>query len=291
MFMTVCGVTDTGMVRSNNEDALCVVDLSTLEQVGLSGTHQLIEIGPRGLLAVVSDGMGGEKAGEVASATTIQAMQDSLAAAAADTDAGKRLMDSVAFANERVLAAASESERKGMGATVVAVIVDGKHAWTAEVGDSRAYVFRQGNLIQISKDQTFTQLLLERGIKDPALLAGSQAKNVILQAVGKLPELSIAQRKLELRRGDVLLLCSDGLHGLVPNEEIEAVLSSNLEEAAPLLIALANERGGNDNITVLVATMADDTLPEPSVEQTVEDTCQTVQEFAFAADAPGKPKD
>jgi PPM family protein phosphatase len=143
-------------------------------------------------------------------------------------------------------------------------------------------VFRQGNLVQISKDQTFVQLLLERGVKDPAMLAGSQAKNVILQAVGKLPVLSIAQRRLALRRGDVLLLCSDGLHGLVPNEEIEAVLSSNLEEAAPLLVALANERGGHDNVSVLVASMADDSLPEPSIEQTVEETCEAQQEFSFA---------
>jgi serine/threonine protein phosphatase PrpC len=211
-------------------------------------------------------------------------MHESLSAAPADQDAGTRLLASVVHANERVLAAASESERKGMGATVVAIIIDGTYAWTAEVGDSRAYVFRQGNLVQISKDQTFVQLLLERGITDPAILAGSQSKNVILQAVGKLPVLAIGQRRLALRRGDVLVLCSDGLHGLVPDDEIEAVLSSNLEEAAPLLVALANERGGSDNVTVLVASMADDSLPEPSFDQTVEETCESLHEFSFAAD-------
>ena len=282
MFLTVSGQTDVGAVRKNNEDALAVVDLSTLEAVELSGSHQLLEIGPRGLLAGGSDGMGGEKAGEVASALCIQAMHESLAAAGADTDAETRLHDAVAHANDRVRAAATEAENKGMGATAIAILLDGKHLWTAEVGDSRAYVFRDGKLEQLSKDQTYIQLLIERGVPDPSVLGASSAKNVILQAVGKLPELVIAQTKLSLRRGDVLLLCSDGLHGLVPDEEIEAVLASNLEEAVPLLIALAIERGGKDNVTVLLTAMADESLPAPSSEETVAATREVVRPFSFA---------
>jgi len=283
MFLTVCGVTDTGRVRTNNEDSIAVVDLSTLEAVELSGTHQLIEIGPRGLLAVVSDGMGGEKAGEVASALSIQAMHDSLAEAPADADAGARLREAVVHANDRVCAAAAGKERRGMGATIIALLVDGTHAWTAEVGDSRAYVFRDGKLVQISKDQTYVQLLIERGIPNPAALGGSQAKNVILQAVGKLPELAIAQTRVALRRGDVLLLCSDGLHGLVPQDEIEAVLASHLDEAAPLLVALANDRGGNDNVSVVIAALADESVPEAGPEEDFESTRETIQSFPFGA--------
>ena len=287
MFLTVCGLTDVGAVRKNNEDDLAVVDLSTREPVDLSDAHQRVEVGPRGLLAVVSDGMGGEQAGEVASALTIEAMRESLSAAGPDVGAETRIREAVAHANDRVREAATQSERGGMGATAIAFLTDGTHLWTAEVGDSRAYLLREGRLHQISKDQTYVQVLIERGVLDPALLSASQAKNVVLQAVGKAPELSIAQTRLALRRGDVILLCSDGLHGAVPEDEIEAVLSSGMEDTASLLIALANERGGKDNITVLITTMTDDTLPLVPAGEQVRDTCVVVRSFSlFPGDSP-----
>jgi PPM family protein phosphatase len=287
MFVTVCGLTDAGAVRENNEDALAVVELSTFEPVELSERRQLIDVGPAGLLAVVSDGMGGEQAGEVASALTIEAMRDSLAAAGQVGDAETRLRQSVTHANERVRQAARQTGRGGMGATAIAFLTDGTHLWTAEVGDSRAYLFREGRLLQISKDQTYIQALIERGVTDPALLGASKAKNVILQAVGKQADISVAQTRVALRHGDVVLLCSDGLHGLVPDEEIEAVLGSCLPDAASLLVAIANERGGKDNITVLLTVMTDESLPPPTPEESVSDTCVVLHPYAlFGGAAP-----
>jgi serine/threonine protein phosphatase PrpC len=286
MFFSVCGLTDVGAVRKNNEDALAVVDLSTLETVPLSEAPRLLEVGPRGILAVVSDGMGGEKAGEVASALTIEAMRASLEAASADTDAEARICAAVTHANDRVREAATQGEREGMGATAIAFLTDGRQLWTAEVGDSRAYLLRDGRLHQISKDQTYLQVLVERGVVDPVILQASKAKNVVLQAVGKAPELSIAQTKVALRRGDAILLCSDGLHGLVPDEEIEAVLTSCPDEAASLLVALANERGGNDNVTVLITTMNDDSLPLALPGEEVSDTCVVLRPYSLF---PGGP--
>jgi PPM family protein phosphatase len=283
MFVTVCGLTDAGSVRDNNEDALAVVELSTLESVKLAETRQLIDVGPRGLLAVVSDGMGGEKAGEVASALTIEAMRESLSKAGAEVEAGTRLREAVADANKRVREAAKQAGRGGMGATAIAFLTDGTHLWTAEVGDSRAYLFRDGKLVQISKDQTYIQVLIERGVSDPALLSASKAKNVILQAVGKAEELSVAQTRVALRYGDVVLLCSDGLYGLVPDEEIEAVLGSCLPDAASLLVAIANERGGKDNITVLITTMTDESLPAPEPGEQVRDTCVVLHPYVLFA--------
>jgi serine/threonine protein phosphatase PrpC len=201
-------------------------------------------------------------------------------------DAETRICAAVAHANDRVREAATQREREGMGATAIAFLTDGKELWTAEVGDSRAYVLREGRLHQISKDQTYLQVLVERGVCDPALLRASKAKNIVLQAVGKAPELSIAQTKVAIRRGDSILLCSDGLHGLVPDEEIEAVLASCPEDAASLLIALANERGGNDNVTVLIATMNDDSLPLARAGEELGDTCVVVRPFSLS---PGGP--
>lgn len=287
MFVTVSGLTDAGAVRENNEDSLAVVDLSTLERVELSENRQLVDIGPRGLFAVVSDGMGGEKAGEVASALTIEAMRESLSTARDDADVETRLSEAVAHANRRVRRAATEAGQRGMGATAIAFLTDGNHLWTAEVGDSRAYVFRGGRLVQISKDQTYIQVLMDRGVADPAMLSASKARNVILQAVGKAEELCVAQTRVALRRGDVVLLCSDGLHGLVPDDEIEAVLASCLSDAASLLVAIANERGGTDNISVLVTTMTDEALPAPSPDEAVSDTCVVLRPYAlFDAVAP-----
>jgi len=286
MFVSVCGVTDAGAVRGNNEDAFAVVDLSTLEAVDLSEDRQLIDIGPRGLLAVVSDGMGGEKAGEVASALTIEAMRDSLSNAGADVDAETRLRDALVHANDRVRTAAKEAGRAGMGATAIGFLTDGKDLWTAEVGDSRAYLFRRGKLFQISKDQTYIQALIERGVTDPMVLNASRARNVILQAVGKAEQLSVAQTRVALRRGDVILLCSDGLHGLVPDDEIEAVLHSCLPDAPSLLVALANDSGGKDNITVLVAVMADESLPPATAAEDVNDTVAILHPYSLFVGAP-----
>jgi serine/threonine protein phosphatase PrpC len=285
--VAVCGMTDVGLARSNNEDAFRVVDLGAGDTVDAS-QHTLVELGPRGMLLVVCDGMGGENAGEVASALAVEVISSHMASVARDLDAVASLRAAVDHANELVVAAADDPGRKGMGTTVVAVLIRGADAFTAEVGDSRAYVMRRGVLTQITKDQTYVQLLLDQGLLPPDAVKSSVAKNVVLQAVGKAPELIVAQRRLSLRGGDQLLLCSDGLSSFVTDEEITSVLASSvsLDQACSELIALANERGGHDNITVVTALVGTADAAVVGAAETVADTLTTIKNYAV-----GEPSD
>jgi protein phosphatase len=263
MSIAVCGATDVGIARSNNEDAFKVVDL-----------------GPRGTLLLVCDGMGGENAGEVASALAVEAITEHLATSE-DDDLAAALRCAVEHANALVQAAADVPSRRGMGTTVVAALVAGAEVFTAEVGDSRAYVLRGGSLTQITKDQTYVQLLLEQGLVAPEAIEGSVAKHVVLQALGKAPTMIVAQRRLALRSGDQLLLCSDGLSSFVTDAEIRDVLlaSASLHEACASLVAAANGRGGHDNVTVLAALLGAP-LPAPASFEGVAETLTTIRAYA-----------
>ena len=288
--LAVCGATGAGKVRTNNEDAFAVSDLTRGERALVSLIRTRVNVGDRGVLLVVSDGMGGEKAGEVASALAITALCEHLAGTAETEDAAARLCAAVEHANARVVAAASDAERKGMGATVTALFISGDHAVTAEVGDSRAYVLREGVLTQITKDQTYMQLLVERGLIAPQAVGSSQAKNVILQAIGKAPQVVVAQRRLALRRGDRLLLCSDGLFNEVPDADLCEVLTSTwlLGEACGRLMEMANDAGGRDNITLLLAECDGEGLPAARDGEPFADTLTTLREFSVG-ESPGDP--
>lgn len=279
--VAVCGMTDVGIARSNNEDAFRVVDLGTKESLAV-GEHTLVELGPRGMLLVVCDGMGGESAGEIASALAVDVICTHVAAGSRDDDPAADLRTAIDHANELVLGAADDPARQGMGTTAIAVLIRGTDAFTAEVGDSRAYVMRGGALTQITKDQTYVQVLLDQGLLAPDSVKSSVAKNVVLQAVGRAPELVVAQRRLALRNGDKLLLCSDGLSSYVSDEEICGVLLSSvsLDEACTELVALANARGGHDNITVITAHVADG-MPAAAPNESVAETLTTLRSYAL----------
>ena len=277
----VCGETNTGMVRTNNEDAFAVIDLSRGELVDVTELATVPE-GPRGLLFVVSDGMGGANAGEVASALVLEALRESLAGGSATEDPIEVLRVAIEHANKRVISAARERTRQGMGATLVAVLIKGGFAFTAEVGDSRVYLHRGSTCQLISKDQTYVQVLLDQGLLTPETVKSSRAKNVVLQAIGKAPRLAVAQRRLALRKGDRLLLCSDGLTAHFEGEEIGDILGgSPLEEAVRDLVVKTNERGGKDNITVLVVGIGNSAPPAPP-DETIADTLVAVREFAVS---------
>ena len=279
--VAVCGMTDVGIARSNNEDAFRVVDLGTKESLAVA-EHTLVELGPRGMLLVVCDGMGGANAGEIASALAVDVVCSHMAAASRAEDPARELRAAVEHANELVLGAADDPGRQGMGTTAIAVLIRGTDAITAEVGDSRAYLLRAGVLTQITKDQTYVQVLLDQGLLAPDSLKSSVAKNVVLQAVGRAQELVVAQRRLALRTGDQLLLCSDGLSSYVTDEEIRGVLvaSVSLGEACTNLVALANARGGHDNITVVTVLVADG-MPAAPPEESVVDTLTTLRDYAL----------
>ncbi len=283
----VSGLTDVGCVRTNNEDAFAVVDLGEGEVLDVVGKQTLVETGPRGLLLVVSDGMGGENAGEVASALVLEATREHLVGAAIEDDAPGALREAIEHAHARVSAAAGEPGREGMGATVIAVLVCGSYAFTAEVGDSRAYLLRRGKLAQLSKDQTHVQVLIDQGLLAPEKAKTSSAKSVVLQACGRADGLVVAQRRVALREGDRLLLCSDGLTGHLEDADIAKILGGAvvLDDACAKLVALAKERGGQDNVTVVAAEVGG-SAPAVEAGETIDDCVETLRAFTVTTDPP-----
>jgi protein phosphatase len=264
--LEVRGISDVGKSRSNNEDALSVADVTAGREIDVLERATSIALGESRVLLAVSDGMGGENAGEVASALVLDALRENLSAHASDDDCAEVLAAAVRHANARVFDAASEPGREGMGATLVAVVVAGTTAITAEIGDSRIYLFRGGLLSQVSKDQTHLQLLLQSGLST-ADLRQSRAKNIVLQACGKAEVITVAQRRLSLCNGDRLLLCSDGLTLHIEDSEIEALLERrDASSACEELVKMANDRGGKDNVTVLIADIVGGAAPTDADE-------------------------
>jgi serine/threonine protein phosphatase PrpC len=261
---SVFGVSHVGMRRANNEDAFLISDLGANQviQSTRGGWHESRAVGANGLLLSVSDGMGGAAAGEVASAITVGALREWLMETYAGGDRS-HLRVAVARASEEVQRAAHAAERQGMGATLSAVFVKGATAHIASVGDSRVYLVRGQRITLLTRDHTYVQYLVDNGVLTREDAERSQYKNILLQAMGRESLMSIDLGRLELRRGDRLLLCSDGLSGLVADSEmLDAVLGcGSLEAGCDQLVALANARGGQDNITVVLAVVTGPEVP------------------------------
>lgn len=270
-YLSVAGATDVGRRRKNNEDAFVVADLTggTL----LDGAaHGRFDVGERGVLLAVSDGMGGAHAGEVASALVVETITRALAAAPPDAPRDALLNEAVQKAHARVRDAAGGEAK--MGATLTAVFVHAGCAYVAEVGDSRAYLVRSGGITQLTRDQSMVQLLLDSGVITPEEAKDSPMRNQILQAIGHQPDVQLALGRLDLRERDALILCSDGLTSHVADDEIRDVVTSRRpEQAVAELVQLANDRGGTDNITVVVAGCGgplESVRPGEKVDETFE---------------------
>ena len=275
--VSVFGKTDLGRTREHNEDTFLVADLST----GNASLHPEVrqhKVGPRGSLFMVADGMGGAAAGELASAMAADLIYHHLATAwVSDGDASAdrfafRMKEAVELANQKIYGYAREHpEVRGMGTTVTAAGVNGHELYLAQIGDSRAYLVRNGEAIQITKDQSLMQRLVDAGELTEEEAEQSERRNIILQALGPDPRVKVNLTRQALRRGDTLIICSDGLSGLVKREEFPAMVAANpeLADLCSALIDLANERGGPDNITVVTARFDGDGLPEPSASEDV----------------------
>jgi len=277
-YLSVAGHTDVGKVREKNEDAFVVADLTggTL----LDGaSHARFDVGERGVLLAVSDGMGGAAAGEVASAIVVETLTLALANAPPDTPRDALMNDAVQKAHRAVWDEAKRESKK-MGATLTAVFVRAGEAYIAEVGDSRAYLLRNGKLCQLTHDQSMVQMLVDTGVIEPEQAETSPIRNVILQAMGNQKNVKVALARLELRDRDCIVLCSDGLTGMVSDTEIKEVIlaSGRPELAAKQLVDLANERGGKDNITVVLAGVGGALTP-PSPDETINDTLEVLASF------------
>jgi protein phosphatase len=247
--------TDLGRTRDHNEDRFLVADL-TRKAASLQPDVRHHTIGPRGTLLVVADGMGGAAAGELASEMATDTIYGHLVKTwNAEQDItpqrfAYRLKEAVEAANASIHAhAKAHPEVRGMGTTTTAAGVLNDHLYLTQVGDSRAYLIRGGQAHQITKDQSLMQRLVEAGELTEEEAAQSERRNIILQALGPDPKVKV-------------VLCSDGLSGQVKKDEIAKVVTEakDLSAACDRLIALANERGGPDNITVVVARFDGDGL-------------------------------
>src|SRR6266705_2006441 len=263
--------TDLGKTRDHNEDRFLVADLTRREASLLPNVREH-DVGERGSLFVVADGMGGAAAGELASEMATETIyQQMLRAWGGERETtpqrfAYRLKEAVEVANGHIHAyAKAHPDVRGMGTTTTAVGVLGDHFYLSQVGDSRAYLIRNGRAVQLTKDQSLMQRLVEAGELTEEEAAKSERRNIILQALGPDARVKVDLTHQELRRGDLLVLCSDGLSGLVKKEEIAEVVGQGTElaAAADRLIALANERGGPDNITVIIARFDGEGLRPP----------------------------
>src|SRR5436309_6907873 len=253
--------TDLGRTRDHNEDRFLVADLSRRE-ASLQPAVRVHQIGERGSLFVVADGMGGAAAGELASQMATETIYQQMVRAwgtEREVTAQRfayRLKEAVEVANEQIHAyAAAHPEVRGMGTTTTAVGVLADHFFLSQVGDSRAYLIRNGQAVQLTRDQSLMQRLVEAGELTEEEAARSERRNIILQALGPDARVKVDLTHQEVRKGDSLVLCSDGLSGQVKKEEIAEIVSAerDLQAACDKLIALANGRGGPDNITVIIA--------------------------------------
>jgi PPM family protein phosphatase len=287
-YVSVAGATDVGKEREKNEDALVVADLTGGTLLG-QVQHARLDVGERGVLLAVSDGMGGAQAGEVASALVVETLTRALVDAPTDMPRDALMNDAIQRAH-RAVWDTSQRESMKMGATLTAVFVHAGQAFIAEVGDSRAYLVREGKLTQLTHDQSMVQMLVDSGVIEAEQAEHSPLRNIILQAMGNQPSVKVALAKLELRDRDCLVLCSDGLTTHVRDDEIrDVVISSGRPEiATKQLIDLANERGGKDNITVVVAGVGGG-LSRPATGETVDDTFQVLTAYEPPG-APGTPR-
>ena len=279
--ITLSARTDVGRVRGHNEDAYIALDLARADvQVG-NGELVELEVGPQGALVGVSDGMGGSQAGEIASAMVVQSLDQSLRAESLSSP-DDILKEAVERANREVHEAGREPGRAGMGATLTAVLVRDTHAHIASVGDSRAYLLREGRLRQMTRDQSYVQVLLDAGLIKEQDAAHSAFSSIILQSMGQKEDVQVALGRLELRRGDRLLICSDGVTGHLNDADLTEILKSreSVDVITQRLVDLANERGGSDNITAVVADVTGDALRRVAGPETVTQTFQVISEFA-----------
>lgn len=242
-------LSDIGRRRRTNEDSL-------FAHAGLK-------------LFVVADGMGGHAAGEVASKLAVEAIHEFVAHMESDEDPtwpygfdealgsrGNLLRTAVLHANRKVIDATREKkEYRGMATTVVAVLMEGDTACVAHAGDSRAYLLRDGRLACLTADHSWVGERVSSGLLTAAEARTHPLRSMVTRALGGRAELEVDLLRHPLRPGDLMLLCSDGLTGMLGEDEIRRVIEAageDLERAARDLVAAANERGGDDNVTVLL---------------------------------------
>jgi PPM family protein phosphatase len=277
----VAGSTHPGRRREENQDTFLVADLNEGPDAlilrpgsgdAVAAAAGEIGVGERGLLLMVADGMGGAAGGRLASGLACSFVVAQLQEGwRQDPDRSpallvSRLREAVDAANRRVHDHARRNpEFTGMGTTVTAAALLDGVVYVAQVGDSRAYLVRAHAATQLTRDQSFVQQLVEAGALTEEEASRSSHGHLVLQAVGVEPEIEVVLTCQPLRRGDWLILCSDGLHRVIGPEEMARIVSASSEPGRLCgeLVTLANARGGPDNVTVVAAHLQGTALDEP----------------------------
>ena len=231
--MIFYSLSDTGKIRKDNQDSVYAKALND-----------------SCALFIVADGMGGYQGGKMASSMAVDMKPEEIY---------ELLQDAIRAANAKIYQKSMQDDSlTGMGTTVVAALVSGKTLYTASVGDSREYLFASNRLYQITKDHSLVADLVSRGIITTEEVKNHSQKNVITRAVGTEDTVIADGYITDINNDDIILICSDGLHTMVSDEEISAVLKSNFDDAAEKLIDKANEYGGKDNISVITVKISDE---------------------------------
>ena len=249
MRIEVAGYTHVGMKRNHNEDNYLILTDENL--------------------CCVADGMGGHSSGEIASKIAVEELAEFFRMTSRDEDATwpfkmdkgrnydeNRLATGIKLANKSIFDKASADQKyKGMGTTIVSVHFTNAAAYVGHVGDSRVYYFRQGVLRQVTEDHSLLNDYLKAKKLTPEEIENFPHKNVIVRALGMKETVAVDVAKVEAQQGDVFLLCSDGLSGMVTDPQMQDILSrtTELEKACSQLIDMANAAGGNDNVTCVLA--------------------------------------
>ncbi|MBI4864451.1 MAG: Stp1/IreP family PP2C-type Ser/Thr phosphatase [Candidatus Riflebacteria bacterium] len=243
--LEVAYVTDVGLVRPSNQDNLYVAEPSRVSD-------------PAGLLVAVADGMGGHQGGEVASSHVREALESYYKAVGPDS-VEKDFKKLVTEANKTLSRKSRQDpDLTGMGTTLTAAVIQGEKSVTVfQVGDSRAYRRRHDELSQLTQDHSLVNEELKKGTITPEEAKNHPKRNVITRAVGTRPILDVDTYRVDLEPDDDLLLCSDGLHGYVPEEKIADILKRGLpaDRTVEELLALAYEAGGHDNVAIVLVRL------------------------------------
>jgi protein phosphatase len=239
------GASDIGMKRSTNQDSICLY--------------------PDRNFFAVADGMGGHNGGDIASQMTVSLLPDFIEENLPKLDVPTLLAESIKYVNSSIYKHGQANEDlKGMGTTLTAIMFNGNEMNIANVGDSRTYLINKSHLYQVSRDHSLVQEKLNIGIYDREQAKADPQKNVLIRTVGFEPEVEVDTYKYKIQKNDIFLLCSDGLHGKVSDEDIIHLVNkfipdpvnakqNQLDELVSELIKQANANGGQDNISVIIA--------------------------------------
>lgn len=273
MLIDYAAITHQGRVRRNNEDAYLVSAMDGEEPL----VNQLLQPAkacPAGFLAAVADGMGGAAAGEIASREGLASIAVYMfghwgrfaSKALTERELFQSLIGSATCASDAVLRYSDDDRTaRGMGSTLTATVIWNGFAHFIQVGDSRAYLYRKPDFVQLTTDQTLVNEMIASGYLTPEQAKTHPQRSMITQALGSPQPLKAELGKVALRRGDRILLCSDGLHGEVGDVQLKGLLDLNysLRRTLELMMEVALEHGGRDNVTALLLALDDPAFPLP----------------------------